>query len=75
MDTKSKLSNSVETNIALLVNDMTYVKNEVADIKKILGDKYVTIEMFEPVRRIVYGLVGLVLSSVVAGVLALILKG
>ena len=38
------------------------------------GDMFVTREAFTPVQRIVYGLVGLVLSGVAAAIIALVVK-
>jgi hypothetical protein len=54
--------------------DLQYIKDDLKDIKVRLDNKYVTSEMFEPVRRLVYGLVGLILVSVVGGLLAMVLR-
>ena len=50
---------------------MAVVANDVAHIKPGM-DKLVTRSEFEPVRNIVYGLAGLILVGVVAGLLALV---
>jgi hypothetical protein len=54
--------------------DLQYIKDDLKEIKTKLEDKYVTAEMFEPVRRLVYGMVGLILVSVVGGLLAMVLR-
>lgn len=66
--------NNSEVKLALIQQDINYIKVEVSEIKKLVGEKYVTIEMFEPVRRIVYGLVGLVLVGVMGALLALVVR-
>lgn len=50
------------------------VREDIAEIKDVLDSKLVTKDEFEPIKRLVYGVVGLVLSSVVAAVLALVLR-
>lgn len=49
--------------------DLQYIKRDLAEIKLKLESKYVTTEAFDPIRRIVYGLVGLVLTGAAAAVL------
>ena len=43
------------------------------EIKKDLNENYVRKEAFEPIRSIVYGAVGLILTGVVLALLALII--
>ncbi len=57
-----------------LVVDMRYVRRDVEQIKEGLSKNYVTQEAFEPVKRIVYGLVALVLVGVVTALMAVIIK-
>lgn len=54
--------------------DLQYIKDDLKEIKTRLEDKYVTAETFEPVKRLVYGLVGLILIGVVGGLLAMVLR-
>ena len=54
--------------------DLQYIKDDLKEIKTRLEDKYVTAETFEPVKRLVYGLVTLLLTGVVGGLLALVLR-
>jgi hypothetical protein len=74
MDKKKPTPSSLEVSLAVVVNDVDYIKTEVIEIKKLLSEKYVTLETFEPIRRIVYGMVTLVLTAVVGGMLALIIN-
>lgn len=65
----SKLSG---INIDVIANDISYIKRDVIEIKTRLENNYVTREEFEPIKRLVYGLVSLILVSVVGAVLALV---
>ena len=65
---------SNETNIAIILNELQYIKKDVAAIKEQLHADYVTRNEFEPVRKIVYGMVSIVLIAVVTAIVALILK-
>ncbi len=60
--------------LAELVIGMRYVQRDVKDIKEGLERNYVTQEAFEPIKRIVYGLVALILTAVVVALLALIIQ-
>lgn len=69
------------TTIALIQQDIEYMKGKFDDIKDKLDDvdtklssSYVSKEEFEPVKRLVYGLVSIILVSVVGAVMALILR-
>lgn len=54
--------------------DLGYIREELKEIKCRLDNKYVTLELFDPIRRIVYGQVALVLIAVIGGLLAMVLR-
>ena len=60
------------TKLAVLQNDIAYIKATVVKIERLVEDKYVTKVEFEPIKRIVYGIVGLVLVGVLTAVLTLV---
>jgi hypothetical protein len=63
--------------IAVLKNDIEYIKRAVDRIEKQVGTdsvNYVTHQEFGPVKQIVYGIVSLILVSVFGGLLALIIR-
>ena len=62
------------TQLAVLANDVGYIKETVQDIKRLVEDKYVTKSEFEPIKRIVYGVVGLILVAVVGALLTLVVR-
>lgn len=63
-----------EIQIAVIANNIENIKADVKDIKFKLDSQYVTKEAFEPIRKIVYGLVSLILVGVVGATLAIVLK-
>lgn len=60
--------------IKVIQNDVGYIRDDVKEIKYSLQQNYVTKDQFDPVRKIVYGLVGLILVAVVGALLALVVK-
>jgi len=65
----------LDVQIALLtekIQNLTKVLDQnISDMKA----NYVTKEQFSPVQKVVYGLVSTILITVIAGVLALVIKG
>ena len=69
MATQRKQSN----NIDVIANDISYIRDDLVEIKSTLKGSYVTKEEFEPIKKIVYGLVGLILIAVVGALMGLVL--
>ena len=65
---------SIETIVALVQNDISYIKEKLEGIEDKLDHKYVSKEEFRPVRMIVYGSVGAILLVVVGALMAVILE-
>lgn len=70
----SPLTASDETAIALVQRDIEYIKKSIDGINTKLETYYVSNDRFEPVRNVVYGLVGVILTTVVGAVLFVILN-
>jgi len=64
-----------KTKVAVMANDVQHIKNEVSEIKQMLLKQYVTKLEFEPVKRLVYGTVGIIGGSILVAVLAFVLRG
>jgi hypothetical protein len=65
---------------AVLANELKHATEQIRALTEQLGKfsdlvekKYVTLDRFQPVEKIAYGLVGAVLLAVAAGVLKLII--
>lgn len=71
--TKSQ-SDTIDTKLAVMANNIEYIKADIIEIKEQLKKDYVTREEFSPIKKIVYGLVSLILVAVVGAMVALILK-
>ena len=54
--------------------DLGYIREQLGEIRARLDTKFVTIEAFDPVRKLVYGLVGLALTGIVLSIMALVLR-
>jgi len=65
---------SIETQVARIDERTRRMAEDMCELKEMLDETYVTQDQFEPIRRVVYGLVGLALTSVVVAVLAVVLK-
>lgn len=67
-------SNTNAQNIDVIATKIEYIARDVADIKLKLEDQYVTMDQFEPVKKIVYGMVSVILLAVIGAVVALVVK-
>jgi hypothetical protein len=62
-----------EDPITRLTGQMDRVEKDVSSIKHSLETAYVTVDQFEPVRKVVYGLVTIVLLGFVGALVSLVL--
>lgn len=62
------------TKLAVMANDITYIKERIEHIDEQIGDNYVTKAEFTPIQKIVYGLVGVILLAVAGGLLTTVIK-
>lgn len=65
---------STETTLALIKQKLDSLGEKIDKIDKSLECDYVTQDQFDPIKRIVYGMVGVILLGVVAALFALIIK-
>ena len=63
-----------DTKLAVLQNTVDYIKEEVIEIKTVVTTKYVTRDEFQPIKNLVYGMVTLILSGVILGLLSLVIR-
>lgn len=63
-----------ERNIAVIANDISYIKRDVAEIKTKLDDDYVTRAEFEPIKKVVYGLISVLGLATIGAILKLIIR-
>ena len=63
------------TKIALIQQDISYMKDKLDSVDQKVSTHYVSREEFEPIKKIVYGMVGLILVAVVGALISLVVKG
>ena len=66
---------SDEVKLALMANNIEHIKSRVEKIDAKLEEDYVTHVEFEPIKKIVYGLVALILVAVVGAIVGLVVAG
>lgn len=62
---------SQETQMALIAQKVDYMKDKLDEVDGKLNSHYVTKEEFEPIKKVVYGVVGLMLTLVVGAIVSL----
>jgi hypothetical protein len=62
-----------DVKLAVIQNDLTYIKEKLNAVDTKVSLNYVSKDEFEPVRKIVYTLVGLFLTSIVGGLMVLLI--
>jgi hypothetical protein len=60
--------------VSVMVNDIGYIKEAIDRVENMITDKYVLKSEFDPIKRIVYGTTGLILTTVIIALLALVVK-
>ena len=73
MSTNPEKKMTVATSVALIINDMNYIKDSIDEIKIALKNEYVTKSEFSPVKLIAFGLVGIILVAVMGSLIALVI--
>jgi hypothetical protein len=73
LESAKTFAKSAEESNAVLQNDISYIKKDVSEIKEKMESHYVTKDEFEPVKKVVYGLVALILVAVVGAAIALVI--
>ena len=67
-------SRYISDQITRLTVDISYIKRDVQQIKDKIEHDNITRAEFEPIKRTVYGLIGLILVSFVGALMAIVLK-
>jgi hypothetical protein len=71
----SNLSKEIEVTLAVLNERTSHTDKTVSEIKRKLEFQYVTQEEFKPVKLIVYGLVGFIMTTVLGSLIAVVVRG
>ena len=72
---RSVTTNNTNTeNIDVIATKLDYIQRDIVEIKVKLESEYVTQDEFEPVKKIVYGMVGVILLAVIGALITLVLR-
>ena len=66
-------NNRDDIKLAVIQNDLTYIKEKLNAVDNKVSSHYVSKEEFEPIKKIVYGLVSLILIAVVGALVSLVI--
>jgi hypothetical protein len=66
--------NSDGIKIAEIGRDLVYIKEKLNNIEVQVGSQYVSKDEFEPVKRLVYGMVALMLTAVVGALISIVIQ-
>ncbi|MBU1235091.1 MAG: hypothetical protein KKC77_19560 [Proteobacteria bacterium] len=65
---------SSDTKLALLLQETEHIKQTVDKLENLISNHYITRNEFEPVKKIVYGMVCVILTAVIVSLIALVVK-
>lgn len=71
---KTMAKTTVATQLAVLTEQVRSIDETVREIKKKMEDDYVTQDQFKPVKALVFGFAGLILTAVVGALVALVVR-
>jgi len=63
-----------DIDLAIVSSDVKYLVKQVDEINVLLKNHYVTQDQFEPIKRIIYGMVAVILLAFLGAIAALIIK-
>ena len=67
-------TDNIETKMEVALEQLVRVREDLKELHNKIDNNYVTRIEFEPVRNIVYGLVSLLLTGVIGGLLMMVIK-
>jgi len=70
---KGELQNQ-DVQIGIIIEKLQRIEADITSINTKLEKHYVTSEEFKPIKAIVYGMVGLILSSVIIALITLVIS-
>jgi len=76
-DNRADVAATAAATAAIVASDIARIKEDIGEIKAALkeqGETYLSRVEFDPVKKLVYGLVGLILTAVVVALVGLVVK-
>jgi len=63
-----------EVSGARISKDIEYMTKELKNLEDLIAGHYVTKDEFEPIKKVVYGLISVILLAVIGAIMALVIK-
>ena len=70
-----ELKEYTDLRYSIIENKLDMVVDDIKDVQTTLRASYVTEDQFSPVKTVVYGLVGIILTAVIGAILTIVLTG
>jgi tetrahydromethanopterin S-methyltransferase subunit B len=67
-------NNQLSVDLAVIAEKVSNIEQKVTSIEAKLEKDYVTVDEHDPIKRIVYGTVGVILLAVIGALIALVIK-
>jgi hypothetical protein len=71
-DEQKRIAEAVQ--IAVLIEQNKNIVENFGELKELLQTKYVTVDEFRPVKQIVYGMVGVILTAILVSLIAMVIN-
>ena len=69
-----RTENNLEARVEVAIEQIRQIRIDITRIETKLDNNYVTKDEFDPIRKIVYGVVTIILTGVVGALLALVVN-
>ena len=63
-----------ETKLAVVIDDIRSIEEALKELKTTLSTKYVNVDQFSPIQKIVYAITGLLLTGIIGSMLNLVIR-
>ncbi len=60
--------------LAVLVEQNKNIIQDLSEVKELIQTKYVTREEFKPVKQIVFGMIGVILTAILVSLIAMVVQ-
>lgn len=64
----------LDTSVAVILSKVSRIESDIDKINNKLESSYVTQDEFEPVKKLVFGMVSIILVAVIGAIVALVIK-
>lgn len=66
---------TIETKVEVMLTELRIAKEDIREIKEAMKQEYISRQEFEPIKKIVYGLVSVILLGVIGALIKVVIVG